>query len=250
MDGEKRTFELKQFITDFFAGMTRRQVGILAGMAVFLLLFLCVGGSVVAGGFGGGLGQSAPDQPPTVVPTVTPMLVIQPTLTPTITPTPMPYEQLVPAGWNQYKTSLVEIWLPSNFKLADNRTVNITAGFALPELLVTEVPSKSSSFTMLVGISYDLLTGDSLDKFLDAKFPSLPYQARVSDRRTVYVNTVEARRIVVEFRINNIDYNDMVYVFLDGQTVWYVEYVAQISEFFDNLPVFEQSIQTFRTVKY
>jgi hypothetical protein len=178
------------------------------------------------------------------------MLVIQPTLTPTITPTPLPYEQLIPAGWNQYETSLVEIWLPSNFKLADNRTVNTTAGFALPELLIAEVPSKSSAYTMLVAVSYDLLTGDSLDKFLDAKFPSLPYQARVSDRRTVYVNTVEARRIVVEFRINNIDYNDMVYVFLDGQTVWYVEYVAQISEFFDNLPIFEQSIQTFRTVKY
>lgn len=250
MDGEQKTFDLKQFLSDFFSGMTRSQVGILAGMAFFLLLFLCVGGFIVVRGFGGGLGLSAPDQPPTVAPTVTPMLVIQPTLTPTITPTPIPYEQLVPAGWNQYKTSLVEIWLPSNFKLADSKTVNTTAGFALPELLIAEVSSKSSAFTMLVGISYDLLTGDSLDKFLEAKFPSLPYQARVSDRRTVYVNTVEARRIVVEFRINNIDYNDMVYVFLDGQTVWYVEYVAQIGEFFDNLPIFEQSIQTFRTVKY
>lgn len=250
MDEENRSFDPKQYITDFFSGMTRGQIGILAGMAVFLVLFLCVGGLIVARGFGGGLLPSAPDQPPTIAPTVTPMLVIQPTLTPTITPTPIPYEQMIPAGWNQYKTSLVEIWLPSNFKLADNRTVNITAGFALPELLVAEVPSRSSAYTMLVGVSYDMLTGDSLDKFLDAKFPSLPYQARVSDRRTVYVNTVEARRIVVEFRINNIDYNDMVYVFLDGQTVWYVEYVAQINEFFDNLPIFEQSIQTFRTVKY
>jgi hypothetical protein len=66
----------------------------------------------------------------------------------------------------------------------------------------------------------------------------------------VYVNTVEARRIMIEFRANNIDINDMVYVFLDGDTVWYVEYVAQIGEFFDNLPVFEQSIKTFRPVKY
>jgi hypothetical protein len=250
MDEEPRSFDLRQFLSDFFSGMTRGQVSILAGMAVFLLLFMCVGWLIVSRGFGGGLGLSAPEQSPTVPPTVTPVLVIQPTLTPTITPTPLPYEQLIPAGWNQYETSLVEIWLPSNFKLADSRTVNTTAGFALPELLIAEVPSKSSAYTMLVAVSYDLLTGDSLDKFLDAKFPSLPYQARVSDRRTVYVNTVEARRIVVEFRINNIDYNDMVYVFLDGQTVWYVEYVAQISEFFDNLPIFEQSIQTFRTVKY
>ncbi|NTW13349.1 MAG: hypothetical protein HGA30_08580, partial [Anaerolineales bacterium] len=54
----------------------------------------------------------------------------------------------------------------------------------------------------------------------------------------------------IELRANNIDINDMVYVFLDGDTVWYVEYVAQISEFFENLPVFEQSIKTFRPVKY
>ncbi len=232
-----------------YFGMTRAQIGILAGMAGLLVLIACVGGWFILGNSNAGF--SAPVQFPTVTaPTVTSIVVIPPTITPTITLTPVPYEQLIPAGWNQYKTSLVEIWMPNNFKLADKKTVNQTAGFALPELLITEIPSKSSAYNMLVGVSYDLMVGNSLDEFLDAKFPNLPYQARVSDRRTVFVNSVEARRIVVEFRINNIDFNDMVYVFLDGSTVWYVEYVAQISEFFDNLPVFEQSIKTFRTVKY
>jgi hypothetical protein len=229
-------------------GMTRMQIGILAGMAGVLVLIVCVGGWFVFANMGAGLSELAAT--PTAAPTVTSMVVVPPTPTPTITPTPFPYEQLIPAGWKQYKTSLVEIWMPPNFRLADKKTKDTTAGFARNELLITEIPSKSSAYTMLVGVSYDLMTGDSLDAFLDAKFPSLPYQARVSDRRTVFVNTVEARRIVIEFRINNIDFNDMVYVFLDGSTVWYVEYVAQITEFFDNLPVFEQSIQTFRTVKY
>jgi hypothetical protein len=103
---------------------------------------------------------------------------------------------------------------------------------------------------MLVSVSYDLLTGDSLDEFLQTKIQQLPADVRVTDRRTVYVNTVEARRIMLEYRANNIDINDMVYVFLDGSTVWYVEYAAQINEFFENLPIFEQSIKTFRTVKY
>lgn len=232
-----------------YFGMTRVQIGILAGMAAVFLLVVCVGGWFVLRNLSSS-GFSAPQQTATVAPTVTSIVVIPPTVTPTITMTPVPYEQLVPADWKQYKTSLVEIWLPLNFRLADKKTVNTTAGFALPEMLISENPSKSSAYTMLVGISYDLMTGESLDKFLDAKFPNLPYQARVSDRRTVFVNTVEARRIVVEFRINNIDYNDMVYVFLDGSTVWYVEYVAQIGEFFDNLPIFEQSIKTFRPVKY
>jgi hypothetical protein len=94
------------------------------------------------------------------------------------------------------------------------------------------------------------LTGDSLDTFLESKFPHIPYQGRVTDRRTVFVNSLEARRIVIEFRNNNIDYNDMVYVFLDGQTVWYVQYISELTEFFNNLPIFEQSINTFRPVRY
>ncbi len=229
-------------------GMTRMQIGILAGMAGILFLIACVGGWFVLRN--SNPVDSAPASTSTPAPTVTPMLAVSPTVSPTLTPTPIPYEQLIPAGWKQYKTALVEIWLPSNFRLADKRTVNTTAGFAVPELLIAEIPSKSSAYNMLVGVSYDLMTGDSLDEFLDAKFPSLPYQARMADRRTVFVNTVEARRIVVEVRINNIDFNDLVYVIRDGSTVWYVEYVAQINEFFDNLPIFEQSIQTFRTVKY
>ena len=103
---------------------------------------------------------------------------------------------------------------------------------------------------MLVSVSYDLTTSDSLDALLDEKFPSIPYQSHISDRRTVYVNNNEARRLVIEFKVDNIDYNNMVYVIQDGNTVWYVEYVAQITEFFDNIGVFEQSISTFRPASY
>jgi hypothetical protein len=85
---------------------------------------------------------------------------------------------------------------------------------------------------------------------LDEKFPTIPFQARISDRRTVFVNTHEARKIVIEFKVNNIDFNNMVYVIQDGSTIWYVEYVAQIAEFFDNLDTFEQSINTFRPANY
>jgi len=236
MDGERKYF-----------GMTMMQVGIIGGMVVVLLVLVCVGGYMVLRN----RGQSASTQPMfTIAPTVTSVVVVQPTMTTTPLPTSLPYEQLVPAGWNQYKTPLVEIWLPNNFKLADKKTQNTSAGFSTPELLITEIPSKSSAYNMLVGVSWEVMTGDSLDTFIQDQFPALPYQAHVSDYRTVYVNSVEARRIVLELRVNNTDINDMVYVFQDGNTVWYVEYIAQIAEFFDNLPVFEQSIKTFRPVKY
>jgi len=236
MDGERKYF-----------GMTMMQVGIIGGMAVLLLVLVCVGGYLVVRN----RGQSADVQSiPTTAPTVTSVVAVTPTLIQTPLPTPVPYAQLIPAGWNQYKTPLVEIWLPTNFKLADKKTQNTSAGFSTPELLITEIPSKSSAYNMLVGVSWEVMTGDSLDTFVQDQFPTLPYQAHVSDYRTVYVNSVEARRIVLELRVNNIDINDMVYVFQDGSTVWYVEYIAQIAEFFDNLPVFEQSVKTFRPVKY
>jgi hypothetical protein len=212
-----------------------------------LLLLVCIGGVlIVAGGGLGFLGDSAP----TVLPTVTSVIVTPPTLTPTITLTPIPYEQLLPADWKQYKTPLVEIWMPGNFNLADRNTQDITANFGVPDLLLAEVSSNASAYTMLVGVSYDVATSNSLDEVLDTKSLNMPYQARISDRRTVFVNTLEARRIIIEFRVNNIDYNNMVYVIQDGSTIWYVEYVAQIAEFFDNIGVFEQSILTFRPANY
>ena len=196
-----------------------------------------------------GLGSFSEPATQTTEPTVTPVIVTTPAIVPTITLTPEPYEQLIPAQWNQYKTALVEIWLPSNFKLADKKTIDRTNKFAVPELLITEIPSKSSAYNMVVGVSYDVFVGDLLDKYLDAKLANLPQLARVADRKTVSVNSVEARRIVIEARVDNIDENHLVYVFLDGSTVWYVEYAAEISEFFENLPIFEQSIQTFRVAR-
>ena len=230
-----------------YFGMTRMQVGILAGLAGTLLLLVCIGGVLIFRGGGLGISESSA---PTAIPTVTSVMVTPPTVTPTITLTPVPYDQLIPADWNQYKTALVEIWMPGNFKLADNRTKDITANFGVPDLLLTEVSSNSSAYTMLVSVSYDLSTGGSLDELLDEKFPSIPYQARIADRRTVFVNTLEARRVVIEFKVENIDYNNVVYIIEDGSTIWYVEYVAQIAEFFDNLPIFEQSIKTFRPASY
>ena len=231
-----------------YFGMTKIQVGILAGLAGMLILILCVGAFLVFRNLNPVV--PAPQSISTPMPTVTSVVFTPPTATSTPAPTAIPYEQLIPAGWKQYKTSLVELWLPANFRIADKKTIDTTAQIALNELFITEIPSNSSAYNMLVSVSYDLMTGNSLDEFIETKLQQLPIEVRVTDRRTVYVNTVEVRRIMIELRANNIDINDMVYVFLDGDTVWYVEYVAQISEFFENLPVFEQSIKTFRPVKY
>jgi len=227
-------------------GMTPSQIGILAGLAgVACLLFGLVGWFVLRGNFN--LFARAPQNTP--VPQSTPTPFVLSTLAPTETPTPIPYEMLIPDGWMQFKTGLVEIWLPADFKLGDSKLFGDSANSALRELIMTGATSKSALSPMLVMVSYEPLPAGSLDAHLDSEIASFPADIRVAERRKVTINSVEVVRFVFETQSNNIDVNDLAYVFLDGNTIWYVEYVAQINEFYEMLATFEQSARTFRIVR-
>ncbi len=229
-----------------YFGMTTTQIAILAGLAgMVCLLFAVAGLLVLRGGLGGS--APAPQNTPTPESTVTPFLLPSPTATATITP--IPYEMLIPQGWVQFKTSLVEIWLPKGFKKGDPKKIKDSADLATPELVITESPSRSSLYNMIVIVSYEPLTADSLDAYLDSEIAKIPTNIRMTERRKVSVNSVNAVRILLETRLNSVDANELTYVFLDGGTVWFVEYVAQISEFYEQLDTFERSVKTFRTVK-
>jgi hypothetical protein len=222
-----------------YFGMTIQQIGILVGLAVFVcLLFGTAGFFIVRRGLSG-LHSQAPAITPTPRITATPFTL--PTLTPTETPTPVPYEQLIPTGWKQYKTELIEIWLPPDFKN--------TKKDAGEELAALSANSKSSLYKMRVGISYEPLIEDSLDSYLDNRIAKLDPAIRMVDRRKVSLNSAEAVRLMLEGRIQTVDVNELVYIFQDGGTVWAVTYVAQINEFYDMLPSFEQSAKTFRIVR-
>ena len=224
--------------------MTGSQIGILAALAGVLFLILCVAGWLI---FGDGLSFS---QPPVVtpIPLISPTSIIIPTVTNTPIPTPVPYEQLIPNGWKQHLTTLVEIWLPPTFKDAKTSSKG-RESLAVSELILSRPASKTTSYIMWVLVSYEPLTTESLDSFLDLKLQSLSSDYRVVERRKVLVNSTEAVRAVVETRDGVVDVNELVYIFLDGSTVWYVEYIAQINEFYNELATFEDSIKTFRLVR-
>ena len=143
----------------------------------------------------------------------------------------------------------MELWLPTAFGKGDSTLFSQIARVAVPELALTGKTSETSLYQMLVAVSYEPLVGGSLDSFLTNEVAQLPAEARLTERREVSVNSTDAIRLVFEIRSNNIDINDLAYAFLDGGTVWYVEYAAQINEFYEMLPAFEQSIKTFRIVK-
>ncbi|NWG05980.1 MAG: hypothetical protein HXY35_04745 [Chloroflexi bacterium] len=221
-------------------GMTPAQVGILVGLAGTVCVLFGVTGWLI---FGGAVNIQLPFSPfaeaaPT--PVVTATTYVLPTFTPTVTPTPIPYEQLIPNGWKQFKTELVELWLPSSFKTTD-KDAN--------EELAIQGENSTSLYRMRVSVSYEPLTGDSLDAHLDAGLAKMDAQVRVVERRKVLLNSTEAIRMLAEVRVETVDVNQLIYAVQDGGTVWFVVYVAQINEFYEMLPLFEQSAKTFRVVK-
>lgn len=220
-----------------YFGMTSMQAMILAGLGGIACLLFAVTGWLV---FGESLNVGL-SRPPTetATPVLTPTVYVIPTFTPTVTPTPIPYEQLVPNGWKQFKTELIEVWLPNSFKAVKKD--------AEEELSLEG--SSSPLYNMRVSVSFKPLVGDSLDAFLDAELLKLDPQIRLVERRTVSVNGTDAVRIMFEARIETVDVNQLTYVFQDGGTVWFVVYIAQINEFYEMLPVFEQSAETFRMVR-
>lgn len=218
-----------------YFGMTIQQIGILVGLAVTAcVLFAVVGWLALRGGF-----RQAPV--PTLPPQMTATPYVIPTVTATATLTPVPYEQLIPEGWTQHKTELVELWLPANFKP--------TTADVDEELALTGSNPKTSLYKMNVIVTYEPLGTDTLDAYIDNSLLTLDPALRVVERRKVSVNATDAVRMVLEGRVEGIDVNELVYVFQDGSTAWAVLYTAQINEFYAMLPTFEQSAKTFRIVR-
>ena len=229
-----------------YLGMTIPQLGILAGLAGALCLILGVTGWLI---FGGGLNMASPQQDPAPVnPTAT--LILTPTITPTLAPTAVPYEQLIPQGWVQHRTALVELWMPSVYK---ESRLPIPEGEALAAqialTLLQPASTRTSVYNKWAIVSYEPLTLNSLDSFLDVKIQSVQLPARVVERRNVVLNGVPAVRIVAESRVDNLDVNELAFVIQDGGTVWYVSFLAEINEFYEQLETFEKSALTFRPVK-
>jgi len=245
-------------------GMTKAQVGLLIGLAILAVILIVAIAGLFLSRKGIGFSRPPATQP---VALSTPTMIVIPTFTPTQTPTPVPYEERIPEGWIQFKTELIEIWLPSNFKLADANKLAKDArqryeemglqelidyteqSEAIVDLVVADEESGSALYRTISSVGYQPLKEASLDIFIDKELSKLPSMMLLVDRKKVQVGSSEATRLVYEMRQGNIYANELIYVFLDGSTVWSVGYYAEINEFYQQLPIFEQSIQTFRMAR-
>jgi hypothetical protein len=226
-----------------YLGMTIQQLGILAGLGVLACLIFGVIGSL---SLRRGLGMYSRKPQPTPVIQMTATLAVLPTVTPTATITPIPYEQLIPYGWTQHRTQLMEIWMPPEFKDTAPGVVSAVAGDSVFLNLGLVSGQGKSSYPVSVSVSYEPLTAAGLDEFLMVKLSNIPMDINMVENRKVTINGKDAVRMMFEGKRDNLDVNDLLFVFQDGGTVWYVKYSAEIKEFYEQLPNFEESIKTFR----
>jgi len=157
---------------------------------------------------------------------------------------------LIPEGWVQYKSTLIETWVPKGFKPQQPKpSDDFSETMTLDLEVVRPASKKVSTYPVIVMVSYEPLTVGSLDEYMDGLPAQLSSGARVTAKRKVNINTVDGILVLLEAKVNGEEVNDQVYAFLDGGTVWFIHYTAQINEFYALLPTFEQSIQTFRVVQ-
>jgi hypothetical protein len=230
-----------------YFGMTVMQLGILAALAGLVFVLFCVVGYLILGKVTGSSVTSLPTATTTIQPTVTMVLTPTPTTTPAATP--LPYESLIPAGWAQYRTSLIEVWMPPGYKVTKTTAMLVTGlgGSPIMDLSLTGSTSKKAPNKIYMTVSYEPLTTDTLDAFITQKLTGLGFAP--SERSKVTLNTVPAVRLVFTGRKGNTDINELTYVILDGTTVWYIQYTAEINDYYNVLANFESSVKTFRVVK-
>jgi hypothetical protein len=224
-------------------GMTPQQLAILGGLVVLVCVVFTVAGCFFLQGAPSLL---APAPQNTLPPAFTATPFVIPTLTSTVTPTPMPYELLIPQDWVQFKTALVEIWLPKEFK---KEKPDADASSLKTELMIMGYSSETSLYPMLVMVSYEPMMAGTLDDYVSNLPLNIAENAHVAVKGKVSVNSTEAIRLLIEGKVEGVDYNDLVYAFQDGGTIWVVQYFAPMNEYYTMEETFKNSVKTFRIVR-
>lgn len=251
--------------TNRYFGMTVVQLAILGCLGLAACGVFIGGLFFVSDSMGFGLSIFPSLEPTsTIPPTSTPYLTETPTLTPTATP--IPYEDLVPSGWDQYTTETIELWLPPQFEITDvekKRQESIEfykdigrEDFAKeleenPSAFVfwfeTSDPSKTMYKTN-ISVETSLMTAASLDDYLDQQSTGSLQEFVVVNRQEFQVGNYEARRILSEANLSNVYIGVAQYIIYDGVNVWHITCASHFNEFYAWLPDFDKIARTFRLI--
>ena len=115
-------------------------------------------------------------------------------------------------------------------------------------VLIFAVDSTESPYTILtaVRVSFEPEPVTDLDAYVDTLIASLPLDYVVMEKhRFVTVGGFLTHRLAVQSGQGGNMVMQQLYVLLDGDTVWRIEYSAHINVFYTLQPTFEQSFLTF-----
>jgi len=216
----------------------------------------------------------------TQVPTDTPTPIPTATTVPTDTPTPIPTATTVPPAtptvqpavapgpdWKKFEMRGAELWLPDSFEGGDpSEDLDLIielieavgpdfeqAAAALrqnPEAFVFwAFDSDISDLKFLTNVtiaSQRVPSVITVETFVDLMVGQLTSQFNVIEQEVVPVGPYEAGRLVIDFALPGVEGTQLIYVFLEEGSVWAVNFTTSEGEFNERLPVFDESVRTFR----
>ncbi len=190
------------------------------------------------------------------------------TATPSATATPQPTMTPIP-GWKKFEGDHIEIWLPESFvggDLSENSDLMLeqakTLGPEYESYVQTFLQNPSmfslwaydsdiglSPYLTNLGITTDRLSYSvPLDTYVDESVSQFPDEMHLRERGRVTLNGREAQRLVVEIELPDATAMSLMYLLMDGKTVWMITYTTGPDEYEERVPVFEQSANTFNTM--
>lgn len=256
--------------------MSRKRAKRYFGMTIVQLLILgcltcvvcgtLVGGFVFVSGSTGGGFSVFPSAVPssTLEPTFTPYLTEIPTLAPTATL--IPYEELIPSGWDQYTTATIELWVPPQFQLVDvgqerQDRIEFYKDLGYDEVAreleenppayvfwFKESEPRTTLYIANITVEPLLMNAGDLDEFLDREYESGPQEFIIVNRQEFQVGYYEARRVQLEANISNIYIGIAQYAIFDGVNVWIINCGSHFNDFYALLPEFDKVARTFREI--
>ncbi len=250
-------------------GMTRAQVGILAGLGLLALFSACGLAALIF--FNSPAGVSS-GLPPETSPTPESGTTPAESATPEASPTPAPTAFVPPAGWKEFSNSQVSLWLPENFVGGDMRSGR--------EASISEVQALGQYFANMVSImqnagpTYSLLM---VDKNLDSSIIITSVSAQYdpvgqdislgeyirltlanSSAASVTINEqikltllgYEARRMTYQYRMGASESTNIAYILKDGSNFWTITYSLPPQKYPDLLAMVEQSMATLKILNH
>ena len=191
-----------------------------------------------------------------------PTALSEPTATPNLEPT----ATSIP-GWERFEGGGAELWLPQSFEGGDiSEDIDVVVenlrrlgpDFEQIAQMIEQNPSMyaiwafdsdvggSGFLTSVNVIKEQVLSAITPETYLDMALPQFPPQFQVVEQDILSVGNYQAGRVVIEFAVSAVPGKEVMYVIKNGNTMWVITFATAMDEYDQRLPVFEQSVLTFK----